>query len=363
MRMISILNVSSGMEIAKPIFTDTGTVLVGTGVCLTDRMIEGLKSRNVSIVYIKDKATEDIEIIDNIPMELRVEASNAIHDTFKQLQKGDNKWGKSVNHLNVDKLQRVFKNLMYEMRNNKNVLNLLTNVFIHDNYVFSHSVNVTIYSLAMAVKLGYSEKQLGEIALGGVLHDIGKSKIPIEVLNKKGKLSDEEFGEIKKHAEYGFEILRHQSNISLLSAHCAYQHHEKLDGTGYPRQLKGDDIHPYAKVMAVADVFDALTSMRSYRKAMLPHEAMELLFVGANTHFDSDIIKVFQSSVASYPVGVTVKLNSGETAVVAQYQFHSPGRPIVRVVKDPYNKTVEKPYDLDLSKNLSIMIAECDAIM
>jgi putative nucleotidyltransferase with HDIG domain len=363
MRLISTVNCLPGMEISKPIFTDTGTILIGVGVSLTKRMIENLKGRNVSFLYIKDKATEDLDIIDDVPLVLRVEATTVIHEAFSQIQSVNNKQLKAVNHLNVDKLQKVFMYLIHELRVNKNAMSLLTNVIIHDNYIFSHSVNVTIYALAMAVKLGYNEKQLNEIAIGGVLHDIGKSKIPLDVLNKKEKLSDDEFAMIKNHAEYGFEILRKQSNISLISAHCAYQHHEKLDGSGYPRGLKGDEIHPYAKILAVADVFDALTSNRAYRNAMLPHEAMEMLFTGANTHFDSGLIETFRQSVASYPIGVTVKLNSGETAVVAQYLFHVPGRPIVRVIKDPNGKNLEKPYDLDLSKNLTLMITECDAIM
>lgn len=363
MRLISTVNCRPGMEIAKPVFTDLGTILIGVGVSLTDRMIAGLMGRNIPHLYIKDKATDDLEIIDDVPMELRIEATTAIHETFSQLQSGNNKRLKVINQSNVNKLQKVFKDLIQELRVNTNAMSLLSSVLIYDNYIFSHSVNVTIYSLAMAVKLGYNEKQLNEIALGGVLHDIGKSNIPLDVLNKKQKLSEEEFTLIKKHAEYGFEILRRLPSISLLSAHCAYQHHEKLDGSGYPRGLKGDEIHPYAKIMAVADVFDALTSKRAYRNAMLPHEAMEILFSGANTHFESEMIQTFRQSVASYPIGVTVKLNSGETAVVAKYSFNTPGRPIVRVVKDPYGGNLGKPYDLDLSKNLSLMITDCDAIM
>ncbi|WP_373229209.1 HD-GYP domain-containing protein [Cohnella sp.] len=351
------------MAIAKNIYTDNGAVLIGVGVSLTERMIESLKGRNVSHLYIKDKATEDLENVDDVPLELRVEAATVIHETFNQIQAANNKWLKAINHLNVDKLQKVFKDLVYELRANKNVISLLTNVTVHDNYIFSHSVNVTIYTLAMAIKLGYNDKQLNDLAIGGVFHDIGKSRIPLDVLNKKGRLSDEEFTTIKNHSGYGFEILRNQPSISLLSAHCAYQHHEKLDGSGYPRGLKGDEIHPYAKIMAVADVFDALTSTRSYRNAMLPHEAIEVLFTEANTHFDSSIIQTFRHSVASYPIGVTVKLNTGETAVVAQYLFDSPGRPIVRVVKDSYGKNLDKAYDLDLSKNLTLLITECDAIM
>jgi len=239
----------------------------------------------------------------------------------------------------------------------------LTSVYVHDNYTFSHSTNVTIYTLAMAMKMGYNDKQLNEIGMGSMLHDIGKVVIPKEILNKPGKLTDEEFALVKEHPTFGFELLRKEHSISLLSAHCAFQHHEKLDGTGYPRGLKGNEIHEYGKVMAIADVFDALTSNRSYRSAMLPHTAMEIIFAGANTHFDANLIRVFQQSVATYPEGVTVKLNTGEEGVVIKYEFSAPARPLVRIIKDPNGKRIEKPYDLDLAKHLNIMITECDAIM
>lgn len=364
MRLVSLANCVPGVEIAKSIFSETGSVLVGAGISLTQRMIDSLISRNIGMVYIKDKVTADLDMKEDIPIEMRVEASKALQDTFLDVAKF-NKTGKagSVPDLKVEKLQKVFKDMIAELKNSKDAMNLLTNIFAHDNYVFSHSVNVTLYTLAMAVKLDYDDKKLAEIAMGGILHDIGKTMIPVQILNKPGKLTNEEFDIIKKHSEYGFEILRKQHGLSLLAAHCAFQHHEKLDGTGYPRRLKGDEIHPYAKIMAVADVFDALTSHRVYRKAMLPHEAMEIIFAGSNTHFDPHLIQTFQKSVASYPVGVTVKLNTGETALVVEYMFHAPSRPIVRIIKDPHGVEMTKPLDLDLSKNLSIMITECDAIM
>jgi putative nucleotidyltransferase with HDIG domain len=362
MRLVSIHNVHPGAEIAKPIQSANGRTLVGINVALTQRMIDSLKKYNISHIYVKDTATEDIEILDDIPFEVRLEASQAIEQTFTELQSDEKKFFKHFEE-NVNNLQKTFKSLLNEIKSVNNAMNLLTNVYVHDNYTFSHSTNVTIYTLAMAMRLGYNEKQLNEIGLGGMLHDIGKVIIPKEILNKTEKLTQEEFNIIKQHPTVGFEVLRKQYSISLLSAHCAYQHHEKLDGTGYPRGLKGVDIHEYGRVMAIADVFDALTSNRAYRPAMLPHTAMEIIFAGANTHFDPDFIRIFQQSVATYPEGVTVRLNTGEEGVVIKYEFSAPARPLVRVIKDPYGKRLDKPYDIDLAKELSIMITECDAIM
>lgn len=362
MRLVSIKNVQAGAKVAKPIHSAKGRILVGIDVVLTQNMIELLKKYNVSHLYVEDKATMDIKIEDIIPMEVRIEASQVIEQTFNDLQSNQTKFFKHFDR-NVSALQNVFQNLLHEMKNNRQALNLLTGIYVHDNYTFSHSTNVTIYALALAMKLGFNDKQLNEIGLGSMLHDIGKVEIPTEILNKDGKLTEQEYDLVKQHPTIGFEMLRKQRSISLLSAHCAFQHHEKLDGTGYPRGIKGDEIHLYGKILAIADVFDALTSHRSYRNAMLPHVAMEILFAGAGTQFDADLIRVFQQSIATYPEGVTVMLNTGESGVVIKYAFNTPARPVVRILKDSNGDRVGVPYEIDLAKELSVMIVECDAIM
>lgn len=146
----------------------------------------------------------------------------------------------------------------------------------------------------------------------------------------------------------------------MLAAHCAYQHHERLDGSGYPRSLKKDEIHKYARLLAVADVFEALTNHRVHRRAMLPHLAIEILYSQSGTHFDQDYVESFRNTVAIYPIGVSVKLNTGETAIVAGYKANMLTRPIVRIIKDPANNPLPHYHEVDLSKNLSLMIEECD---
>lgn len=351
------------MVTAKPIYNDQGMILVAKGTSLTARMIDALKRRGVELLYIQDKQIGDLEIPEDIPVELRIETTNAISEIYGSFFSEEHKKKRVFEGIKIEKLQHALNNLLSEIKSMKNVMSLLTDIFTHDNYTFSHSTNVTLYTLAMTVHLGFNEKQINEIGIGSMLHDVGKCKIPTEILNKQGELAEHEFELIKMHTEYGFDMLRNDPSISLLSAHCALQHHEKLDGTGYPRGLKGDEIHLYGKILAVADVFDALTSNRSYRKAMLPHEAMEALYAGAYTHFDPKYVKAFQNSVATYPVGLTVKLNTGETAVVIEYQMGSPSRPTVRVLKDPQGRNVAKPYEIELAKHPSVLVTQYDAIL
>src|SRR5690606_27436880 len=141
-----------------------------------------------------------------------------------------------------------------DIRAHQQAISLLTDVFIHDHYTFQHSLNVTIYSLAVGMKLGYNEAQLEELGIGAILHDIGKLAIPLEILNKQAKLTAEEYQPVQVHTTNGFLLLRKIQELPLLAAHCAYQHHERLDGSGYPRGLKGDEIHPYSKLLANTDV-------------------------------------------------------------------------------------------------------------
>lgn len=363
LRLVSIGNCSPGMVVGKPIYTERGIVLIASGVPLTDGMINRLKSRNVSVLYVRDSLTDDIEIEDSVPIELRAEANIRIKETFDLLIKGNRRDGQRIRHFNIEKVQSVIESILIEIQRTKNVSKLLSDVYIHDDYTYAHCTNVTIYALAMAVELKLTRGEINVIGMGAMMHDIGKILIPKDILNKKGKLTTEEFDEIKKHTEFGWEILRNEPAVNSLSANCAYQHHEKLDGTGYPRGIKGNEISRYARHLAIADVFDALTSNRSYRKAMLPHEAMEILYAGTHSQFDPYYLKAFQRAVATYPVGVTVTLSTGETAVVTEYKFNFPDRPTVRVIKDPYGNKLDNPFEIALSKQLNITITGCEAIL
>src|SRR5699024_4018570 len=149
--------------------------------------------------------------------------------------------------------------------------------------------------------------------------------------------------------------LRKQDEFSTVIAHCAYQHHERLDGSGYPRGLVGSEIHKYAKVIAIADVFDAMTSNRDYRAALLPHEALETLYACAVTKFDKQMVVVFRKSIAIYPNGLSVKLSDGRVGVVVKQNKHLNERPVIRILKENNEKLIS-PYDINLAAEVNIMI-------
>lgn len=353
MRRISIEKSKTGMRLAKPILNDYGTVLINKEIELTELMIQRLKMIGVDSIYIQDMRTEDIEIEDVLSEKTRELAMRTIKDTFQDLFKE-----KLIHHSlakgNLSKMFRpVLENILEDMKRNQKVILMLTNIYIRDLYLYSHSLNVAMYSIALGMAKGYNTQQLMDLGIGALLHDIGKTQIPIEILEKRGLLTEEEMTLIKKHAIYGYDILRKEEGFSLLSAHCALQHHERLLGQGYPRGIDGEQIHEYAKIVAIADVYDALISHRVYKEPMLPHMALDYLFSRAEEEFDPEWLNIFHKNIALYPIGTTVTLNTGESGVVIDINANYPDRPIIRVLETRLEEELTSPYEIDLSKHLS----------
>jgi HD-GYP domain-containing protein (c-di-GMP phosphodiesterase class II) len=352
MRLLPIASCSAGMKLAKNIYKEDGTVLLATGVELTSPLLSRLPHYGISYVYIHDSQTEDIEIEDIISDETRIRTTREIRTTFIKMM---NDTGKKC----VVQLGKAFRPLMKDiiddLSRHKDAMIMLTNISVTDHYLFQHSINVCIYATMLGLANGYSKEKLMDLGLGALLHDIGKTKVPLEVLRKPGKLTDFEFSEMKKHTEFGYLMLKDEPSIPLLVAHCALQHHERINGGGYPRGISGTEIHEYARWIGLVDSYDAMTTHRVYRAPMLPHEAMEILFTGSGTLYDNEKLVLFRDKIAIYPIGVTVTLNTGETGVVVALNSSFPHRPVVRVLEDEDGQHVA-PYEIDLSQLLHIMI-------
>ncbi|MBM7602344.1 putative nucleotidyltransferase with HDIG domain [Metabacillus crassostreae] len=368
MRLVRLNKCQSGIKLGRTIYSENGKILLSKGTELTNSFIKRLQNLNIYTVYIEDNDSEGIDIVESIPAQLLNEATNTITEglntiveinTMKPSIQGMIKTEKAVSGF-----QKIFKDILTCLTENPTVLNLLATTKIHENHVYTHSLNVTIYACQLAIENDLPQNQIEEIGLGALLHDLGKIFVSPEVLNKPGRLTREEFEQMKSHSELGFDILRKVHSVPLVVAHCALQHHERLDGTGYPRGITGSRIHPYAKILSVADVFDAVTSHRVYRPAMLPHQGMELLYSGSGTQFDTEQLKLFKNCIAIYPQGLTVKLNDGRTGIVTKYNFSSVGRPEIRIIQDEEGQRVT-PYEIDLSKKgqLTLEIVEADALL
>ncbi|WP_026584406.1 HD-GYP domain-containing protein [Bacillus sp. J33] len=358
MRLAETETVEAGSVLAKTIYNDKGQVLLNEGVQLADRLIKRLQEMGITYIYVRDQRTEDIHYKDPLPAKLRTEALQTIESVFRQVEEDRNIASSLVIEKASKQFSELIRKLLGEVKGNKELLTILSDVYTYDRYIFTHSLNVTLYSLAIGMEMKMAPKELETLGLGAILHDVGKIKVPAEILMKPGQLTAEEFTEIKKHPQEGFDILRGVQTIPLTVAHCAFQHHERLNGSGYPRGLHGDKIHDYGKIIAVADVFDAVTSNRIYREAMLPHEGLEILYAGAGTLYETKLIEAFRQAIAVYPVGITVELNDGRKGVVCRQNEGLSDRPVILILEERGIST--NPYEVDLRSELNAVIIGCD---
>ncbi len=246
------------------------------------------------------------------------------------------------------KARPLVKAMHASVLRNPGALLSLTRIKAADTYTFQHSVSICALLVSFTHALGMDPATVEEAGLGGLLHDVGKMKIPNEILNKPGKLTDEEFGIMKSHASLSRDLLLGVSGISEMVIQIAGEHHEKMDGRGYPRGIAGDAISQIGRMTAVVDVYDALTSNRVYHKGMEPTEVLKKLLEWSGSHLDGNLVQQFIRALGIYPVGSMVRLSGGRLAVVVE-QGEDLLRPVVRVVFDSFRKLKLQPRDLHLA--------------
>jgi len=353
MRLVNTRYVVEGSVLARPVINSSGRILLQSGVRVTASYIGRLMAMGYDVLFIEDDRLEDVEFHMSITGQTREAAYKTIENVSKYIESGNESALKESNVRAT--VQQMLNDLLYS----SDVLGNLTEIQGYDDYTFHHSINTTILGLVLGMASGFSEHKLLEFGMGVLMHDIGKIQVPASILNKKTPLLPEEFDEIKRHSTIGFDILRRNNDFSLLSAHVAFQHHEKWDGSGYPRGLKGSEIHEYGKLAAVADVYEALTSRRIYRKAIEPNDAFEYIVSQSDKHFDPLVLDVFKKHIAIYPSGSGVLLSNGQRGNVVKQNPAFPNRPLVRVFYEN-EESLPAPIDYNLIEQPSLMIVAVD---
>jgi putative nucleotidyltransferase with HDIG domain len=341
----------------------TGVVLIPSGTSIDERHLARLKHFKHTDARIKCMIPDPANPVDASSPEYFTEAGikplpSTVDETAKRIYRKAfettkrffNKY-KNIEYADVQPMNAVAADISALIARDPIILSHVAILKAIDSYTFSHSVNVAIYATALAHFLGSTAGELREICLAGLLHDIGKLDIPRKLVEKPGPLTRSEYKIMQQHARFGYLRLKDIPYISKNVLAAVSQHHEKIDGTGYYQNLKGNEIHPWAIILAVADVYDALTTDRVYRMALLPHEGAEILMASCSlNHLEFNAVKVFTEKVPFYPPGARVVLNTGEMGHVVAYHINTPLRPIVNINRGGKSNTV------DLALNHTVMI-------
>lgn len=272
---------------------------------------------------------------------LRTEAGRIVQDMVRDIRLGQ--------QIEMEKIEPLVENMVDSIFRSPDALLPLARLKDHDHYTFQHSVSVCALMIAFARGLNLDRAIIKEIAMGALLHDVGKAKVPDEILNKPAKLTDAEFNKMKSHVVQSIIILQNTPGITQIMLDVAGQHHERHDGSGYPNNLKGNEISLYGKMGAIVDVYDALTSVRVYKKGMPPTEALGKLLEWSSHHFDPEMVRLYIKSVGIYPTGSLVRLESGRLAIVLEQNMDRLLQPNVMAIYNSKGNHYIKPEAIDLT--------------
>jgi len=349
---ILVSELKSGMVTARNVYNAEGRMLLAADKEISASYVRRLNEMGILSIYVRNPFFEEVEVPVVLSEETRIASIQTVKRGFEIVRAQRGVW-------NVEALKLATHQIVSEIIRNRQTLVHLTEIRKHDDYTFAHSVDVCSIAVLIAVQTGMNESRLNELAMGALLHDIGKNKIDQVLLNKPAQLNEDEMAQVRGHALFGFEILRSAPNrLTFPSMHVALQHHEKFDGTGYPRGLKGDEIHEFSRIVSLADVYDAITSDRPYRKALLPHEACEIMMAGSARHFDPQFLQIFLRKIAIYPIGTVVKLTNGDIGVVTHVEPDMQTRPVLRLIMDKHRRLYPGVATLDMRNHLTVFIEQ-----
>ena len=387
MRKVYVEQLRPGFVLGRTIYNDRGDILLSQGVELTERYIGALKKLGYYAIYVMDGVTDDIEPPEDLSEQVRMATYKHVRELFDVVQSASEIQSKGRKGGLVARLKEAASNQISQLYRDveqivdqiltAETLSGVASLKTHDNYTFEHSIDVAVGGVMLGKRAKMSELDLHQLALGCLCHDIGKISIPAEILNKPGRLTVEEYDQIKQHPQIGYETAQSFMRPSdLIARHVIWQHHERQDGNGYPRGLKGnyrlgDPIEtrfgkslmlPAAEIAAVADVYSAIASDRPYRPAMQPNEIVATLRKMAGSHLNSELVHRFLSVLPTYPVGTEVVVISSKLrdyrGVVIGINPLNVHKPKVRILFDPTGRKITT-IEIDTLKEAEIELATC----
>lgn len=343
-RRVSVKDAELDMELADDAITPNGMLLIPKNTLLTDKHLFRMNLYQILSIVIKDINGTTSNIKDD---SVTVSSHHVIADnvnqptteTFKHFKKVfDTVEGNFRDQLSslsdgepidCDALLSTTDSLMRSLRLKSELFTYMNHLKSDDNHTYVHSINVSMLCNIFGQWLKMSKEENDQLTLAGLIHDVGKTQIDGDILNKPGKLSNQEYDLMKQHSKLGYDLIRNQDiseNIKL----GVLMHHERNDGTGYPLGLKGESIPDFAKIIAIADVYDAMTSSRSYHKKFSPFKVIQMFEQESYGYLDTKFLFIFLENIAHYYLGETARLSDGTEAKIVFIHNTSPSRPIVQ---------------------------------
>ncbi len=364
MNRIPVDELKPGMVFTRKVFGDDYELVVDANTPITSKDIDRLKKRGVKFVETAGELKEIVKIKEDVVIENSIEVDTKKLDSFyKSLVSSIESIYinyKVSKEIIPDKVQNVVDSILSKIKEvkDKNVFINLVHVSDASKYLPTHVINVTILGVLLGMEIGFPEQKIRLLATGLSLMDIGMVYIPMGILERESKLTPEEYNKIKTHTVLGYKAVVQENNFSNEVGRVCLEHHERWDGTGYPRKLEKFQISEYARIAAIVDTYEAMIRKRVYRDKMMSFEAMRTILAEGSTKFDPDILKVFTSMMSIYPVGSYVMLNTRSIAKVISSDPISPFRPVVKIVYDEFGTKVEDGETIKLSEELNLFIVK-----
>jgi HD-GYP domain-containing protein (c-di-GMP phosphodiesterase class II) len=373
-RSVPVDELNTGDRLGRDIYGSSDALpLLRAGARMSDSYRHSLTRAGITSVWIDDGISEGIDPLEGLEEATKRRAMTVIRDGFREAA-ASLKSGGTLSGDTVEDLRDVSELIVRDVARNAHSALALYDLSNADGYTLKHSLAVTTLGVSLGLrvmqKYGWVDAlgkrrfdgiqdRLGALGLGLLLHDIGKLAVPAEILRKPGALTEDEQRAVRAHPTLGLQIVRTRDQVNPLARVVIRSHHERWNGTGYPDGQSGSEIHPFAQIAAVADVFDALTSDRYYRKAARMDEACDFIASRSGHDFDPEVVDVFRWFVAPYPPATRVVLSDGHCALVKEVRPGAVRTPIVRIITDRTGALLT-PRDIDLSKSPGLTIVSTE---
>jgi putative nucleotidyltransferase with HDIG domain len=332
---VSPYDLVPNMKIAETILNDYGSVVIMENTVLDEYIIKKLQNQNLSKIKVfEEKTNKSIIKTKEFFQQNYNEGIYEVKEIISELIIDKD--------VKTEKVKKVVDSVINMADEKMDLIRSMNQIRSSDEYLYTHSMNVAMLSMLIGKWLKYEDKKLQALVQAALLHDIGKIKVPLEILNKPGKLTDAEYEEMKKHSEYGYRMLEEKGNISMDICLAVLMHHEREDGSGYPIGAKSNRIHDFAKIIAVADIYDAMTSERVYKERESPFEVFELMEEKTIGQLSVEVVLTFLNNIASYYIGDLVMLDNGEVGEIVHINPRQVSKPIIKVKEKYLDLTVEK---------------------